>query len=125
MNDAAAGGHPIDRAGTDDLGGSKAVAMHDFAGQQVGDGRQPDMRMRPDVEPGSGAEHGRSEMVEEDERPNHVAPGVGQDSPHLESVAEIACARCDHQVDRHLRITGDFRLGCGLPTHRRLRVAQL
>src|SRR5437867_1166142 len=49
MNDAAAGRHPVDLAGADGLRGPEAVAMHDFAIKQEGEGREPDVGMRPNV----------------------------------------------------------------------------
>src|SRR4029078_3023241 len=47
VGDSAAGGQPVDVAGTDRLRIAQAVAMEDAALEQVGDGREPDMRMRP------------------------------------------------------------------------------
>ena len=48
VDDAAARGHPVDRAGLDRLHGAEAVAVHDLALEQIGNRREPDVRMRPD-----------------------------------------------------------------------------
>ena len=72
--------------------------MHDFAVKKISDGGKPDMRMRAHVEPVAGAEFGRSEMIEEDEWPDHARARRGQGAPHGE-VAEIDGARHDHLVD--------------------------
>ena len=44
--------------------------MEDLACDEIGDGREPDMRMRADVEAAPGSQHRRTERVEEHERPN-------------------------------------------------------
>ena len=49
MRNAAAGGHQIHGAGLDLLNVALAVAVHDRAVEQIGDGGKPDMRMRADV----------------------------------------------------------------------------
>ena len=77
-----------------------AVAVHDLAVEQIGDGGEPDMRMRPHVEPVAGAEFRRPEMVEEDERPDHARARRGQRAPHRKAVAEIDRARHHDVGDR-------------------------
>src|SRR5579864_7291820 len=72
--------------------------MHDFAVEQVGDGGEPDMRVRPHVDAIAGLEHRRPEMVEEDERPDHARLPRRQRAMHLEA-AEIDRARHDHLRD--------------------------
>ena len=72
MNDAATRGHPVDLAWTDRGGGPEAVAMHDLAVEQEGDGGEADMGMRPHVDALAGAELRRPEVIEEDERPDHA-----------------------------------------------------
>ena len=74
--------------------------MHDLAVEQIGDGRQPDMRMRPDIDRPrkAGREVHRAHVVEEDERADHAALGEGQDAPHFEA-AEVAAARFDDEFD--------------------------
>src|ERR1700689_3128526 len=98
MHDAAAGGHPVHRARPDRHRGAKTVAMHDLAVEQVGDGGEPDMRVRPHVDAVAGLEHRRAEMVEEDEWPDHARLPRRQRAMHLEA-AEIDGARHDHLLD--------------------------
>ena len=74
--------------------------MHDLAIEQIGDGREPDMRMRPHVESRAGAEFSRSEMIEEDERPDHARARRRQGAAHREAVAEVDRARHDHIGER-------------------------
>ena len=49
VHDAAAGRHPVDRAGLDALHDAEAVAVQHRALEQVGDRGQPDVRMRAHV----------------------------------------------------------------------------
>lgn len=63
--------------------------MADHAVEQVRHRRQPDVRMRPHVEPLAGAEALRAHLVEEDERTDHLLPRRGQHAPHRETLAEI------------------------------------
>jgi hypothetical protein len=70
MHNATARRHQVEVAGRDDHFGAQTVAMLDLAVEQVGDGRKPDMRMRPHVQRLAGLEQGRSHPVEEDERPD-------------------------------------------------------
>ena len=89
MDDAAAGGHPVDRTRPDCLHRAEAVAVNDLAFEQVGDGGETDVRMRADVDALTGGEIGRAHVVEEDERPDHSPHRRRQDPPHDEA-AEIA-----------------------------------
>src|SRR5580692_388981 len=98
MHDAAAGGHPVHRAGPDRHRGAKTVAMHDLAVEQVGHGGKPDMRVRPHVDAVAGFEHRRPEMVEEDERPDHARATRWQRAMHLEA-AQIDRAWHDELLD--------------------------
>src|SRR5580700_7265735 len=98
MHDAAACGHPVHGAGPDRHRGAKAVAMHDLAVEQVGDGGKPDMRVRPHVDAVAGLEHRRPEMVEEDKRADHARLPRRQRAMHLEA-AEIDRAGHDHLLD--------------------------
>ncbi len=72
--------------------GAETVAMHDFAVEQIGDGGEPDMRVRPHVDAVAGAEHRRSEMIEEDERPDHARARRRQRAMHLEAAEIDRCA---------------------------------
>ena len=92
MDDAAPGRHPVDFARADRSDGAETVAVHDLAVEQIGDGREPDMRMRPHVEPGAGAEVRRPEIVEEDEGPDHARARRRQRAPHREASPRSTCA---------------------------------
>ena len=100
MGDAAAGGHQVHGAGLDFPDIALAVAVHDAAVKQIGDGGEPDMRMRANVHALAGHELHRPEMVEEDEGADHLPLAVRQRAPHLETVAEVAGARHDDQFER-------------------------
>ena len=100
MGDAAARGHQVHRAGLDFLDVALAVAVHDAAVEQIGDGGKPDMRMRPHVHALAGHELHRPEMIEEDEGADHLPLAVRQRAAHLESVAEVAGARHDDEFQR-------------------------
>ena len=100
MRDAAAGGHQVHRAGLDLLDVALAVAVHDAAVEQIGDGGKPDMRMRAHVHALAGDELHRPEMIEEDEGPDHLPLAMRQRAPHRKSVAEIAGARHDDEIER-------------------------
>ena len=91
--------------------------MHDLAVEQIGDGGKPDMRMRAHVESVAGAEFRRTEMIEEDERPDHARARRGQRAAHGE-VAEVDGARHDHLTDG-IALIGIARLGvlAGKETH--------
>ncbi len=94
------GGHQVHRAGLDLLDVALAVAVHDAAVEQIGDGGEPDMRMRPHVHALAGHELHRAEMVEEDEGADHLPLAMRQRAPHLEAVAEVAGARHDDELER-------------------------
>ena len=75
------------------------------------------MRMRADVDALAGQELDRPHLVEEDERPDHLALRDGQHAADLEA-AEVAGTRHDHGLDRVAggggAVVGD---GAGLPAH--------
>ena len=71
MDDAAARGHQVDRARLDHRVAADAVAMLDRAFEQIGDRREIDVRVRADVHALARREPRRSELVDEDERPDH------------------------------------------------------
>ena len=100
MRDAAARGHPVHLAGADRLLGADAVAMHDLAFEQVGDGRQADVRMRPHIDGTRNPrlETNRAEVVEEDERPDHPPLGERQHASDFEA-AKVAAALVDDELD--------------------------
>src|SRR6267154_4283860 len=70
MRNAAARGHPVDRARLDVLHRADAVAVHELSFEKVGHRRQPDMRVRTDIGVLEGLELLRTEMIEEKERPH-------------------------------------------------------
>src|SRR5437899_690274 len=72
MRDAAARGHPVDLAGTDQLHAAQAVAMEDLTLVEICDRREPDMGMRAHVEPVARPQDRRPEMVEKHEGSDHA-----------------------------------------------------
>ena len=83
MHDAAAAVIQLTAPGRIGSARAEAIAMHDLAVEQIGDGGEPDMRMRPHVDAVAGAKHRRPDMVEENERPDHArrAPTAARDGP--------------------------------------------
>jgi hypothetical protein len=100
MRDAATRRHPVDGAGADRLHRAQTVAVHDLALEQVGDGRQPDMRMGPHIQPVADQEFRRSHLVEEDEGADHAPLDRRQGPPDLKA-ADIAGTRHDHGFQCH------------------------
>jgi hypothetical protein len=99
MGDAAPGRHQVEFARPDRQFGAQRIAVHDFAVEQEGHGRQPDMRMGPHIEPLPEQELGWPHLVKEDERPDHLAAHRWQGAPDLEP-AKVAGTRHDHLFDR-------------------------
>ena len=73
--------------------------MLDLAFEEIGDGGEADVRMRPHVESLSWREQGRAHLVEENERADAAPAGVGQGAAHREAVAEIPRARDDERIE--------------------------
>src|SRR5690606_33406687 len=82
---------------------SEAVAVRNLAVEQVGDGRQPDVRVRAHVRLGrqAGREILRAHAVEEDEGSDHAALRERQHTAHFEA-AEIAAALLDDELDQRV-----------------------
>ena len=99
VHDAAAGRHPVHREWLDVLHRAERIAMADAAFEQVGDGREADVRMRPHLHALAGRQRHRPEMVEEDEGADGLAVAEGQHAAHGEAVAEIARATLDALQD--------------------------
>src|SRR5262249_38487229 len=99
MDDAASRRHPVHRAGADRHGAAEAVAMHDLAVEQIGDGGKADMRMRPHIDAFAGAKYCGPEMIEENEWADHTRARRGQRAANLQST-EIDSARNDNVRDR-------------------------
>lgn len=92
MDDPMAGGHQIHRARLDHQIAAQRIAVPDRTIEQIGDGRQVDMRMRAHIDPGSGQELRRTHLVEEYEGADHRPLLVGQRPMHLEP-AQIMTGR--------------------------------
>ena len=73
--------------------------MHDLAVEQISYRREPDMWVWADVDAGTGLEHGRSHMVEENERPDHPRLRRRQ-RPMNHKAAEICRTRHNDMGDR-------------------------
>ena len=69
--------------------------MADAAIKQIGNGGEPDMRMRADIEALPEQKFRRPHLIEEDERADHFAPHRGKRAAHFEA-ANIAGARHNH-----------------------------
>jgi hypothetical protein len=98
MGDAAPRHHPVDVALTDDLFRSQAVATKNLAAKEIGDGREPDMRMGTHIGPLPCGDLRRSELVEEDERTDHLPLRRRQGAADLET-AKVDRARHDQCFD--------------------------
>ena len=83
VGDAFACRHPVHLARVDHLVGADAVAVLKLALIKVSDGAQPDMRMRAHIDAALVDELGRSHLVEEDERTDHLAVGGRQSATHI------------------------------------------
>jgi hypothetical protein len=84
------------------LDAAQAVAVQHRAFEQVGDGCEPDVRMRPHVVAVAGTGGNRSEVVEEDKRPYTLSRREPrQQSAHQESAAEVVAARLYQFLDGH------------------------
>src|SRR6516165_934520 len=100
MRDASAGGHQVHGAGRDFLDMTLAVAMHDAAVEQVGDGGKANMRMRPHVHALAGHELHGTKMIEENEGADHLLLAVRQRAAYRKSIAEVAGARYEDKFER-------------------------
>ena len=96
MDDPAARGHQVDRAGLDHRVRADAVAMLDRAFEQIGDRGEVDVRVRPDVHALAGRKPRRAELVDEDERADHRPLARRQGPVDLE-LAEVVGDRRDDQ----------------------------
>src|SRR5690606_32657750 len=94
MGDAAAGAHPVDVARLDPAHATQAVAVQQRALEEVGDGGEPDVRVRRYVDALPRREVDRAEVVEEDEGTDPPAGRRRQDARPRDA-AETAAARGD------------------------------
>ena len=114
MRDAAARGHPVHLARPDHLLDAEAVAMRDFSAEEIADGGEADMRVRPDVGLAElfGRQVQRPGMVEEDERPDHAPLAERQDAADGKATAEIGASRVDDEIE-HRPVKPEDRAGAG------------
>ena len=98
MNDAAARGHQVDRAGLDDGMAANAVPMLDRALEQISDSCEVDVGVRTDVHPAPRRQTRRAELIDEDERPDHRPLSARESAVDLE-VAEVVGDRGDSLQD--------------------------
>ena len=68
MDDTATGGHPIDITGPDRLFEAEAVAMHNFALEQIRHGGEADMRVGAHIDALAGWKTRGAQMIEKDKR---------------------------------------------------------
>jgi hypothetical protein len=96
VDDPAPCRHQVDRPRLDGLHGAEAVAVHAVPLEQVGHRREPDVRMRGDVEPLPGRERRGAHVVEEHEGPQVAPAPLGEDARDLEA-ADGARAAVDDE----------------------------
>ncbi len=103
---AAARGHPVDLGRPDVLLHAQAVAVRDLALEQIGQGRDADVRVGTHVDRlGQARRHvHRPHVVEEGEGADHTALGERQDAADLKA-AEILAALVDDEFD-HIDFPG-------------------
>ena len=103
MDDAAARGHQIDRAGLDRREGAERIAVIDRAGIEIGHRREIDVRMRADINAGADIEMRGPHLIEEDEGADHRSGARGQGTVDLEpaQIMGDGLDRLDDQVFSH------------------------
>jgi hypothetical protein len=85
--------------------------------EEIGDGGQPDMRVRTDIDALPRDEFGRAHLVEKDEGSDHLALWCWQRAADLE-ITEVAGARNDERLDGVDGIAhGAIRVEGGVPAH--------
>src|SRR5579871_4798677 len=118
MGDAASCNHPVDRPGGDDLARAKAVAMMDHATIEIGDRGETDMWVRAYVAGGCADKLQRSKLIEEDERPDHLALRRRQHPP--DEWIDVNRSGHDQGLDRiHAYGVRKTRLEQRVPAHDR------
>ena len=100
--------------------------MHDFAGMDVGDRSETDMRVRPHVEFLGQENIRRRHIIEKDERPDHLPVRRGQHAADRQAATKVARPR--HQ-DRLNQVGGagvaEWRIDGGQGAHGGLSVSAL
>ena len=118
MRNTASRRHQVHGAGRDLERVAFAVAMHDAALEQIGDGCEPDVRMRTHIHSPSRDQLDRSHLIEEDKGTDHLAFAVRQRPAHGKTIAKIAHARHDNQLERVARaLVAEHRILIGHPAH--------
>ena len=82
VGDRAAGGHQVELAGFDDLLGAEAVAVQDLSVDEPGDGLQPGVRVRPDVQSAVLGDVGGAHVVGEAPGPDRTTSLARQGAAH-------------------------------------------
>jgi hypothetical protein len=105
MGDAAAGDHPVHFAGLDGLDHAHAVAMHDFPIEEIGDGGEANVWMRTNIHAGRkpGREVLGTDVIEENERADHVPPRERQHTSHFEPTQVTTALIDDVHANRFTR----------------------
>src|SRR4030095_8438738 len=111
VNDAASRGHPINFTRLERLHRAEAVAMHDLAGEHVGDRCKTDMRMWAHFKGPALNQLQWAELIKENKGTHRSAFGRWQ-CPHHVEAADIAAAWHNHGIDgRARRIHDAFWVG--------------
>ena len=118
MGNSIARIHPVHRTGCDPLIRAERIAVMQPPLQEIGDGREADMRMGPDVDAALARKKlHRADLVEKDERTDHLAFRRRQGTAHLEP-AKVAGPRGDDGFDRVDRVADrDLWVEGGVPAH--------
>src|SRR4029077_15609086 len=106
VNDTGARGHPIDFTRLDRLHCPEVIAMHDFAGEQVGHRRETYMGMRAYFKGPALNQLQRPELIKED-KGTHRSALTRWQCPHHVETANIAPARHNHAIDGRARWVND------------------
>jgi len=93
MDDPRTRRHPVHLSGPDGLDATQTVAMDDLAINQIGHGRETDMRVGLHGKTMTRLEHPWPQMIEEDERTDHTAMTGRECTPRTEPIAQIANGR--------------------------------
>lgn len=96
MANAASSGHPIDRARSDHEITTLRVLVPDRAVIEICYGRQPNVRVWPDIKSNARCIFHRAEMIKEDEWPYHFSIVKRQNAPNDEAIAKVLGARPDY-----------------------------
>jgi hypothetical protein len=97
--DAAPCGHPVDLAGAYRLNDSEAVAVHEFALEEIGYGGESDVRVRRYIKAAASPQHLRTHLVQEDERTNHAPFGRRKGAPDLKLINNLTHTRDDDHFE--------------------------